>query len=130
MREKLKELNEPIHNSKESAVLSKLFRVVLKELNLLNKVEYYIDRYIRNANKNDLAVQKRKTRSSLSKNIVADEMTWKTFSDLIFNLLRVKKCRITIELFHINNTKSVHSVNMVKDVDDTFKEEKEKEDEQ
>jgi len=40
----------------------------------------------------------RKTKNSLIKNITAQEMTWRTFLDLIFNFLNAQKMDITIKL--------------------------------
>lgn len=115
MRDKLKEINRPINNNKEGALLSKLFRKIVTELSLINRIHFLIDRYTKVAVGSDVKAVKRKTRSSLVNNIVADEMTWKTFMDLMFNLLRVKKCKFTVELTHQNGVVSKHDLMVVKD---------------
>lgn len=97
------------------------------DLNLINKLEFLINRYIKTANDKNIAALKRKTRSSLVNNIIADEMTWKTFMDLTFNLLKVKKCKLNIELTFVNDTTSNHEITIVNDC--TNKEDKKADDE-
>lgn len=110
MREKLKKLDEPIHNNKEAAVLAKLFRRINMDLNTTGKMEHLIDRYIKYANNKNISLLKKKTRSSLCNSIVSEEMSWRTFMDLVFNLLRVKRMKISITFLHADDTESFHSM--------------------
>ena len=78
----------------------------------MNALEFMITKYVSKNDKTGNRVQavKRKTKSSLEKNIYADEMTWKTFIDLLFNFLNVVKIDISIKLTHANGQETIHSV--------------------
>jgi len=115
MKGKLSKIDSNVSNSKENSILGKLFHRILMELNLINKIEFLINRYIKNANDKDIKIQKRKTRSSLINNITANEITWKTFIDLTFNLLRVRKLKVMITLTH---TEDMIKKFKLKNVDD------------
>ncbi len=118
MRDKLKILTTPINNDKESAILGKFTRKIIVDLGLINKIEFMVNRYIKTANDKNISADKKKTRSSLINNIVSEEMTWKTFTNIVFNLLKVKKCKITLELTHVNDTTSQHELMIVKEPDE------------
>ncbi len=103
---------DPNISSKEGGALTALWRAVLKENNFFYMIDLLVNRYVRKTDTMDgrSTVIKRKTRSSLINNITATEMTFKTFLDLLFNFLAVKKVTITIMLTHANNDESVHSI--------------------
>jgi len=108
-------------NNTEGAILATLFKSVIMDLNYNNKKEWLISRYINRGNM--LKVMKKKTASSLSKNIESDSITWKVFIDLLLNLLNVKKCVFKIELTHSNgvvtrNQVTVTNPNAEKEKDD------------
>jgi hypothetical protein len=101
-------------SSKEGGVLSALWRAILKENNFIYAIDIMVNKYVR---KTDILEGrsvnvKRKTRSSLINNIAAGEMTFKTFLDLLFNFLSVRKITITIMLTHANNDKSIHTIDI------------------
>lgn len=100
----------PISNN-EGGVIVRLWRKILYETNLINNIHNLILVYQMKNNKNDqMKVRKRKTKSSLIKNIWAPEMTWKTFIYLLENFLNVRKIDISIKLTHDNGEESIHSV--------------------
>ena len=100
---------DPLDNNKEGSILVKLWRNILTETNYINAIEYLVNRY---ANKGSSSVKmvKKKTKSSMIKNVTSTEMTWKTFIDLIFNILNVKKMTISVKLQYPNGKESIHSV--------------------
>ncbi len=105
---------DPNLSSKEGGALAALWRAVLKENNFFYMIDLLVNRYVRktDAMEGRSKVVKRKTRSSLITNITATEMTFKTFLDLLFNFLAVKKVTITIMLTHHNNDESVHTISI------------------
>lgn len=99
-------------SSKEGGALTALWRAILKENNFIYAIDVMVNKYVR---KTDMLQGrsihvKRKTRSSLINNITAGEMTFKTFLDLLFNFLAVRKVTITIMLTHANNDESIHTI--------------------
>jgi len=100
---------DPLDNNREGSILVKLWRNILKETNLINAIEYLVDRYTNKSNAS-IKMVKKKTKSSLIKNVSATDMTWKTFVDLIFNVLNVKKMTISVKLQYPNGKESIHSV--------------------
>lgn len=93
----------------EGAVLSNLWKKVLAETNLVNALDFLITKYVDQSN-HSMKVQKRRTKSSLTKNIYSDDMTWKTFVDLMFNFLKIKRIELVIKLHHPNNDVTMHSI--------------------
>ncbi len=94
----------------EGGILTKLWRNVLKDNNLEPALSYFVTRYVTKSNKIDSENVRRKTKSSLINNITASEMTWKTFTNLIFNVLLVKKMSINIKLTMPNGDTTFHNV--------------------
>jgi len=101
-----------INNRTEGSVLATLWRNVLKETNMLPALDYYVDRYVNNTKGMESRVKsvKRKTKSTMMKNVTANDMTWKTFLDLMFNFIKVKKIVISIKLTHANGEDTIHNV--------------------
>lgn len=96
----------------EGGVLTKLWRSILRENNLLPKLDLLVSRYVRKTDQMSDRVQavKRKHKFTLIKNITDDEITFKTFLDLLFNFLEVIQVDITISLKFANGEKSVHNI--------------------
>jgi hypothetical protein len=105
------EITGPVSRN-EGGVLAALWRKVLAENNYMQILDYLIDRYV---SKNDefngrVSKIKKKAKSTLISNVTTGDMTIKTFFDLVFNFLKVKKMTISIKLTFPNNAESVHSV--------------------
>lgn len=102
---------DPVSN-KDSGVLAKLWRKVVLESKLENSLNYLADRYVKRSEpmSSRVATVKRRTKSTVMKNITDGDMTIKTFLDLVFNLLGAKKLTISIKITYPNGTESVHSV--------------------
>lgn len=102
---------DPVSN-KDSGVLAKLWRKVVLESKLENSLNYLADRYVKRSEpmSSRVATVKRRTKSTVMKNITDSDMTIKTFLDLVFNLLGAKKLTISIKITYPNGTESVHSV--------------------
>lgn len=101
-----------INNRTEGSVLATLWRNVLTETNMLPALDYFVDRYVNNSKGMESRVKavKRKTKSTMMKNVTANDMTWKTFLDLMFNFLKVKRIIISIKLTHAGGNETIHSV--------------------
>lgn len=126
------EFNTPVDNN-ESGVLSALWRNIVLQLNILPAMDVLISRYCNSSSTNLGNEQsiKKKTKSTLVANITSTGMTFKTFLDLLFNFLRVKKINISVKLTYANGDESFHSINVDQNaVDYEPDEEKESNDQQ
>lgn len=104
-------LKQPITSTSEGAKLAKLWRIIVRDLNIAKNVEYLVTRYADQGKQNSAI--KRKTKSSMMKNITDEAITWKTFLDIMFNVLRVKKMTITVSLEHESGSKTLHSLTIL-----------------
>lgn len=101
-------------NKNESGVLAYLWRKILLENNLMPSLGMLISRYIKEQDITAGRVSnlKKKNKTTLVNNIGAQEMTFKTFLDLIFNFLKVRRLDISIKLTYHNDKTSEHSVSI------------------
>ena len=113
MINKYNELEKPINNAKENAQLGKLWRRIIMDLNLRTRIRKMVNEYVRDSKNPNVNPINYKTKSSLENNILSDEITWKTFMDLLFNFLKVRSCTVTITLEHRNGDESAHSIHVV-----------------
>jgi len=100
--------------SNPHGVLAKLWRSIVIENNLLNTLDYLVNRYVNNTARTAAKNIRRKTKSTLMADITAKEMTWKKFTNLVFNYLGAIRMDITVKLTFPNGNKSYHTVSMVK----------------
>lgn len=87
----------------ENGLLALLWRRVVKGGGFSNSLNTLVDVYLNkydstNANNPAYENRKRKTKSTMIGNITATGMTFKTFLDLVMNLLRAKKVKISVEI--------------------------------
>lgn len=105
---------DKLSSRKEGAVLVKLWRIIIRDNNYTYAIPRMVTRYInKNTKHNAMSSVKMKTKSSLKKDILSSEMTWKTFVSLIFDFLRVKDMVISIKLIHASGDESVHSMRII-----------------
>lgn len=116
IKDKLRNLSNPILNNKDSALLSKLFRNIIKDRSMLFQMETKVDEYILNAHKDDIRVVKSLTKTQINNKILDEEMTWKNFIDLIFNVLRFRKLRLVVELTDQKGNTTMHEIVSVKEL--------------
>lgn len=116
MSDIVKTLNKRITSTKENSVLARLWRKILMETGIAYKVPFLLNNYTRKSDEKRSNANKRKTRSSLKGDLIAEELTWKSFSNLVFNLLSVKSIKVTIDLTHVNNSVTTHSITVDKEV--------------
>lgn len=100
----------PLISRTEGSILSKLWRNILVDTNMDNALDYLVTRYMSDHSNSTIKADKRKTKSSIIKNITADDMTWKTFLDILFNFLRVRRIEFCVKLTRASGDISVHSV--------------------
>ncbi len=102
---------DPVSN-KDSGVLANLWRKVILESSLQHSIRHLADRYVKKTNpmSQRVANVKKRTKSTVLKNIFDPDMTIKTFLDLIFNLLGAKKLTISIKITYPNGTETIHSL--------------------
>jgi len=97
----------PVSNTANGA-LSLLFRKFLKTGNLVRGVPYLVERYLakKRKEKSLSTAENVKTVSSatLYKNILAPEMTWKTFLDLIINFYGADRIEVSIKVYNPSYT--------------------------
>lgn len=105
------DFNKPVART-EAGVLASLWRDVLDKLNLIPALDILIKRYLNESEKKTQSIQsvKKKTKSTLVSNITASGMTFKTFLDLLFNFLRVKKVHFSIKLEYYSGDETVHTI--------------------
>lgn len=84
-------LEGSVTNKSPGGILSRLFRKILKDTNILYITESLIEKYEKNSDKD---------KSQIQAQICSEDMTWKAFCDSIVNLLNVKSFSITITLVH------------------------------
>lgn len=107
-------LKKPVAKN-ESGVLAGLWRNILKENHFIPAIDVLVNRYVNKQNKDNdkLGSVRLKAKSTLLSNISCTEMTFKTFLDLIFNFLGVKKIHISIKLTFSNGEESIHSIGVL-----------------
>lgn len=108
--------DKPIDNN-ESGILAKFWRKIVLENNYEPSLGLLVKRYI---DTNDFLAgrienHRKKTKSTIMSNICASGMTFKTFLDLVFNLLRAKKLDISIKLTMASGRESIHSLSITND---------------
>lgn len=81
----------------ESGILAKLWRNILRETGILPGITFFINQYLER-NKTTSATIKKKNRSTLITDITATQMSWKTFTNLLFSLLNVKKIEFIVKI--------------------------------
>lgn len=106
-------LSEPTSKT-ESGVLAKLWRSILRDNGYIPALGPLVDRYLQSQEEMTKRIPslKKKNKSTLVTNITSAEMTVKTFLDLIFNLLRVKRLDISIKLTFHNGKETIHSTSV------------------
>lgn len=108
--------DKPIDNN-ESGILARFWRKIVLENNYEPSLGLLVKRYI---DTNDFLAgrienHRKKTKSTIMSNICASGMTFKTFLDLVFNLLRAKKLDISIKLTTHSGRESIHSISITND---------------
>lgn len=103
--------SDKVTGNNEGAILAKLWLLVLEETNLKNAVIPLINRYVNKSN--SMKSVKRKTKSSLIKNIHSKDMTWKIFLDLMFNFINVKRIDFHMRITHANGDTSIVTLPIV-----------------
>lgn len=101
--------------STAGGVLAKLWRNTLRDNNLYPSIGYLVSRYTSRNSVTETKNSIRKTKASLIANIRSGEMTWKTYTKLMFEFLGVRKIDITVKLTLANNSETIHSVTVVND---------------
>ena len=99
MLNKLKDIK-----NNEDGLLSKLFRRVLMETGLIHSLTSNVDEYISNGGS--------KKKSSILKNVIDGEMTWKTFMFLLFEIMIFKKIKLKLEITHDSGIVTTHSIDV------------------
>lgn len=103
--------NTPISQN-ESGVLAQIWRKILLENNYDKALDVLVQRYVDRADraKEKDATLKMKNKSTLITNITAPEMTFKTFLDLLFNLLTVRSVTMTVKLTFHNGSERLTTI--------------------
>lgn len=112
-KDKLDELKaRNISGANPGSILAKLWRNVIHDLGIENKMSYLITRYLDRAKRTtvDSKSKSKITRTRVLNNVISHDITWKVFLDNIVNLLNVKELTITVTLKHQNDTETTHSV--------------------
>lgn len=109
--------DKPISNS-ESGILAATWRKLIIENELKPALDHLVNRYVSESDPTHGRVKniKRRNRSTLISNICASDMTFKTFIDLIFNLLRGVKLDIHIKVTFVNGKSIETNVSVTNDM--------------
>jgi len=97
-----KKVKEP--STSADGVLTRLFRKIIIDRGLAKNLMFLIDKYKREGGE--------RAKSSIVTTILNPEMTWKYFVFLIFEILKVKRMRIKIELEWPTGEISEHSLEL------------------
>ena len=97
-----KKVKEP--STSADGVLTRLFRKIIIDRGLAKNLMFLIDKYKREGGE--------RAKSSIVTTILNPEMTWKYFVFLIFEILKVKRMRIKIELEWPTGEISEHSIEL------------------
>jgi len=101
-------------SNKEGGILVRLWRTILEETNYYNSLDYLTSRYVNDtARASSVKAGRRQTKSSLIKNITSNNMSWRTFVDLLRTFLKVKDAEFSVKLTFHNGDTSVHSVKLI-----------------
>lgn len=96
--------------NKEGGVLVKLWRDLVHKSKLGPSMNVMINRYLNKATVNKVGGNAtKKTRSSITKDISAEAMTFTTFLHLLFNLVGVKEMTISVKVTYVNNEEEIVS---------------------
>lgn len=101
--------NKPANT--ESGILAMLWRKILVESGILPGITFLINRYLART-KTESDTLKKKNRSTLISDITATQMSWKTFTDLLFSLLCVKKVEFIVKI-HWETKITTHSATVL-----------------
>lgn len=101
--------NKPANT--ESGILAMLWRKILIESGILPGITFLINRYLART-KTESDTIKKKNRSTLISDITATQMSWKTFTDLLFSLLNVKKVEFIVKV-HWETRVTTHSATVL-----------------
>lgn len=85
----------------EDGMLTKMFRKVLFDTGIINNIRRYMNRYVRKGGK--------RTKSQITKLILENGMSWKSFTFLIYEVLGVVRMDITLKLYHQNGEVTEHT---------------------
>jgi len=97
-------------STEEGAVLTNLWRRVLRGRNMIPYRKQIITSYVSNKGNLAFGEKKPKKKSTIENNFFSESMSWRVFLDLMFNVLRVKKIRIRFDLKHSDNSESSHFI--------------------
>lgn len=86
----------------EDGLLSKLFREILNSTGKINTIIYDVNKYVKRGGS--------KVKSSVLKNVIDGEMTWKSFIFLLFDVLKFKKIVLKITLTHDSGIETEHEL--------------------
>lgn len=97
------------------SILSRLYAQIRFDLGITpSRYSDLMERYIRRATLSPGAKEKAAIRATLSKELLKDYMSWKTFVKGIL-FFQVLKFDITMTLYHRNNTVTTHTITVIAD---------------
>lgn len=109
-------------NKDHTGVLASLWRKVILENKLSTYLGIMVNNYLSKSKALDSKSDaiKRKNKTTLVENITASKMTFKTFVDLLFNVVGCIKLDISIKVYFKGGKTSVHTVTLthVENTDD------------
>ena len=104
-------ISSNIDDRTEGSILASLWRKILRDLNITNRIPYLISLYVEKSNETSLRMKK-KSKSSITNDITAESMTWKVFINNITGVLKIKHITFTVTLHHANGEETNHSVDI------------------
>lgn len=106
-------LRQAIRTGDINGILARLYRIIIHQLGIdENRYEALMERYIKKAHLQPNRKEKAAARASLSKDLLKEAMTWKTFfKGLAF--LAIWKFDIKLTLYHENGNVTEHVTTVV-----------------
>jgi len=108
-------------NNSPQGTLANLWRKILRDRELDKAINYLVTRYV-DKNSGSSERLKKKTRAAITADITAPDLSWKKFTNLVFNYLGCVRMDISVKLTFANGESSVHTVGIkpaveVKEID-------------
>lgn len=114
-KSKVQPFGAPIRTGSVGSILAKLYRTILHDLGIdPSRYEALMERYIQRAHMDPNRKAKAAARAGLSKELLKETMTFKTFiKGLLF--LAVARVDFKVTLHHANGKITTHEMNVIMD---------------
>lgn len=112
----VKPFGADITSGRVGSILARFFRIILTDLKIdAERYNSLMQRYIQRAHQNQNPVVQMEARARLSKDLMKDEMTWKTWIKGVMGFLSVIRIDFTVRLHHSTGRITSHTTTWMTD---------------